>query len=103
MAMTEQEWLACSDPQKMLEFLHGKASDRKLRLFAAACAWRRKQWPDESNYRALLAVVDQWAESSLENVALKEARNRAFGVGVYAPVLYQVFVPNWRVVELAET
>ena len=42
--MTEQEWRDCGDPQKMLEFLrdNGRVSERKLRLFACACA--RRLW-----------------------------------------------------------
>src|SRR5262245_48859742 len=40
--MTPDDWDDCCEPQAMLEFLRdsGRASDRKLRLFTAAC-WRR--------------------------------------------------------------
>src|SRR5262249_47641521 len=36
MAMTEQEWLACSDPTPMLAYLKGRATERKFRLLVAA-------------------------------------------------------------------
>jgi hypothetical protein len=34
--VTEAKWLACSNPRTMLEFLRGRVSDRKLRLFSCA-------------------------------------------------------------------
>jgi len=48
--MTEAEWLACNDPAMMLDCLRGKASGRKLRLFACACVQRmhRQCWPEET-------------------------------------------------------
>ena len=38
--MTEKEWLECTDPTPMLDFLFGKVSNRKARLFAAALSPR---------------------------------------------------------------
>jgi hypothetical protein len=38
--MKEAEWLTCQEPQPMLAFLRGQASERKLRLFTVACCWR---------------------------------------------------------------
>ena len=36
--MTEQEWMTCTDPKKMLDFVGTRASKRRLRLFAVAGA-----------------------------------------------------------------
>jgi len=47
--MTEQEWLACTDPQPMLGFIWQPAYDRRLRRFVLACC--QELWassPDEA-------------------------------------------------------
>jgi len=57
--MTEAEWLASTNPKRMLSYLAGKASERKLRLFACACC--RHIWellPDDANRDLVVAVED---------------------------------------------
>ena len=60
--MTEQEWLACTDPAPMLEFLLDNASARKLRLFAGACCRRIWHLIQDSRSQKALQVTERYAD-----------------------------------------
>ena len=77
--MTESEWLACTDPRPLLEHLHGKISDRKLRLFACACV--RRLWPlvyDEQGRQAV-AAVEQFSDGETTAEGLPAPASRPEG------------------------
>lgn len=67
--MTEAEWLACTDPQLMLEFLRGKVSDRKFRLFAVACCRHllHEVRVDAKDVHAV-DVAERYADRHLDNM-----------------------------------
>ena len=60
--MREEQWLACTDPTLMLEFLRGKVSDRKLRLFAVGSVRLVSTWLVHPNSRAAVEASERVAE-----------------------------------------
>lgn len=64
-SMTESEWLSCTDPRPMLDFLQGTASDRKLRLFAAAAFGRLLRLLPDPRQRRGIEVLEQVAEGTV--------------------------------------
>ena len=75
--MTEVEWLACADPEPMLEFVRGKASERRLRLFAVACC--RRIWSRFVDVRSRkgVEVSELYADGLVSTVEFERARRAA--------------------------
>jgi hypothetical protein len=71
--VTAEEWNRCTDPQKMLEFLRGKAGERKLRLFAVAACRRIWHLPIEAPARRAVEVVERYADGAASPEELEEA------------------------------
>jgi hypothetical protein len=75
--MTEGEWLAANDPEPMLDFLRGKASERKLRLFAVACC--RVIWGlfDDRRSQEAVEQAERYADGKISLAALQAAERLA--------------------------
>ena len=69
--MTEAEWNACADPELMLEFLRGKASDRKLRLFAVACCRHLGNLITDKYSRKALTIAERYADGEVSAEKLR--------------------------------
>jgi hypothetical protein len=70
--MTEKKWLACKNYKPMLEFLGDRASERKVRLFAVACARQVWHLMWSKRTRAAVEVAERFADglASAQEMAL---------------------------------
>jgi hypothetical protein len=92
--MTEAEWLACDQPQKMLDELRGRVSRRKERLCAAA--WTRaflkhaaagstprivayQGWLADPRWSLLTDAAEQFADGAIDRRALRAFRLESGG------------------------
>jgi hypothetical protein len=72
--MTEAEWLACTDPKKMLDFLGKWANKRRLRLFAVACARDLFEHNPDPNIRGSCGDIRDFAASILRAEAYADGQ-----------------------------
>ncbi len=91
--MSEAEWLAATDPTPMLGFLQGKASDRKLRLWATACC--RRYWSQTlpQSSRDAILKLEQSADglaTEPELAAAFRAHERTFGKHTHDGIYYGI-------------
>jgi hypothetical protein len=77
--MTEAEWGSCTNPSAMLRFLKGKASERKLRLFAVACCRAVDAIMADERCRGLVECAERRSDGSVgaDEWAAAQATSRA--------------------------
>ncbi len=60
--MTEAEWLTSDYPDRMLTFLRGKVTQRKLRLFGIVCCRGTVDEVTDRRYQPALALAERFAD-----------------------------------------
>jgi hypothetical protein len=73
----EAEWMTCATPSSMLQHLRGRASGRKLRLFACACCRRVWHLLIDPRSRQAVAVAEDYAEGLIPEDAREAAHTQA--------------------------
>ena len=71
--MTEAEWLTCTDPQLMLEYMRHRVSERKLRLFACGCCRRIWYLLDDARSQRAVQLAERFADDECSVQELDQA------------------------------
>jgi hypothetical protein len=64
--MEELEWLSSGNPYRLLHLLIGRASDRKLRLFACACLRAVERRSEDARFREALRLGELYADGLVD-------------------------------------
>ena len=78
--MTEAEWRECEFPEAMVDYVSGRSSERKMRLFCCACC--RRIWPliTAPESRKAVEVSEALADGKAREARRVAANNAATGV-----------------------
>jgi hypothetical protein len=78
--ITEAQWLTATLLGPMFDFLRGKATDRKLRLFFCACG--RRTWPllTQPEYQEAIEIGERFADGQATSEQIEEADSRVSDV-----------------------
>src|SRR5262249_17270704 len=110
--MTEAQWLACKKPAPILEFLRGRTSDRKLRLFACGYGRRVLRRLPRPLLQRVVEAAEGFADGAVPFAELEAAGRAALrephrtgefearqGVGGYDDMLGRNLVPSLTAAE----
>jgi hypothetical protein len=87
--MTETEWVACTEPWRMLEFAQGKVGDRKFWLFSCACFRRCQEGRTEPQFIDITeAHADRKAAGRLELERLLRTIGSGYALGASDPFFF---------------
>jgi hypothetical protein len=75
--MTEASWLACEDAYPMIDLIQGQSSERKLRLFGAACCRRLWHLLTDRRSMEMIAVAERRADGHASEEEFLAARTAA--------------------------
>jgi hypothetical protein len=75
--MTESEWVNCNEPDRMLDFLLDRTTERKFRLFACACVRRHADLLKEYKWSGkALEAVERFIDGHLTQDKMNRAASK---------------------------
>ena len=75
--MTEAEWLSSNYTEKLLNFLNGKVSNRKLRLFSVGCCKYIQHLMPEPQCQDAVSTAERFADGLVDDCSLSLAADVA--------------------------